>query len=960
MPVPDEVDPRRDDRSSRIADPGPLSRLLQEIAESPPDEVAAAWKEQPRPGARVGRFEIREEIGRGGFGSVFEAFDPELGRAVALKALRPHRTGAQLSAEWIKKEAEAVAKLNHPNIVTLFDVGNCPAGPYLVMELLRGETLAARIEKGALTLDEALRVADDVARGLAHAHEHGVLHRDLKPANAFLCEDGRVKILDFGLAHLLGSGEGSSGGTPAFMAPEQARGEPVDERADVYALGAMLIQLLTGRVPYPSGVERGVPDGGRAPEVPKAPAALARLLDRMLARDPAGRIANGMEAHAALSAIRKAREPRARAWLAWSLASVAIVAAVSFALKPPKIPPGRIRTAMADLDNRTGDARFDGAGELFREALEQSRRVALLSRSSLVTSLREGGAPLPPAIGEAEALDAARRTQAQMVLVPSLRPSGNGYELGVSAVNVAKNEALFGIREQVAAAASLYPAIDRLALRVRKALAEEPGEAPRVEVTAVTLAPANPEALRLYAEGKRYQSESDFDEAKKRFLVAAKADPEFPLARLEILQGLAGVYMTPIRMTDEEWGEHVEALRRNLHRLPGSERPFAEYAVIMAEGGYQDGTELLAAIDRLIEARPEDARPYILAANELVFQRGDVEAARPYVDRALALSPPEGLGDVIDDLVLSGRLDEALARTRRWTEQAPGISSYANLAMVLHARGETGQAVSVVRDHRVPAAEVRYLLVDAGSPDEVEADLLERMRFLPAFWLGLRGRIREGLAFQDAGWARLAAKGGQVPAVQRFVRASLLLHRGDTAGVRAQMEELLRTRGSTPLDAWVLAEAGDLELASRIAEGELQNHRLEFRMARAIRIWKAGQREKALQMFQAIAFPTSHLHQGEILLELGRDQEALQQIRAYRRTRDAATSTSDRALTSWLAPRAIHLEAVALERVGDVAGSRTVNDQFLWLWSQADDDLPLLADARALKARLASAMDSPR
>jgi eukaryotic-like serine/threonine-protein kinase len=951
--VPGRIEERRDEEAGGPGDPGPLSRLLQEIAQVPSDEVVAAWSHALEPGARVGRFEIRGEIGRGGFGSVYAAFDPELGREVALKALRPRRTGRELSADWIRKEAEAVARLNHPCIVTLHDVGNSPAGPYLVMELLRGETLADRVEKGPLPLDEALRVADEVARGLAHAHAHGVLHRDLKPANAFLCEDGSVKILDFGLAHLLGSGEAGSGGTPAFMAPEQARGEPVDERADVYALGTMLFQLLTGRLPYAPGDERGVPAGGRAPEVPKAPAALARLLDRMLARDPSGRMANGQEAHAALSALRKAREPRRRAWLAWSLASVALVAAVSFALRPPKIPPGRIRTAVADLENRTGDPRFDGAGELFREALEQSRRVALLSRASLVSSLREGGAPVPSSIGEADALTAARRAQAQMVLVPSIRPAGNGFELGVSAVNVARGDSLFGLREQVVAAASLYEAIDRIVLRVRKALAEEPGEAPRVEVGAVDMAPANAEALRLHAEGKRLQSESNYDEAKKRFLAAAKADPEFPLPQLEILQSVAGVYMTPIRMTDEERSAHVEALRRNLHRLPASERPFAEYAVIMAEGGYQDGTELLAAIDRLIEARPEDARPYILAGNELIFWRGDIEAARPYVDRALALSPPEGLGDVIDFLVLSGRLDEALTRTRRWVEQAPGPPSHSNLAMVLHARGETRQAISVVHDNRVPTPEVRYLLVDADAPDEVEADLRARMGFLPAFWLAIRGRVRDGIEFQEAGWAKLAAKGGQVPAGQRFVRIALNLHRGEAAGVRAQVEELYRARGSKPIDAWILAEAGDVELAGRLAGVAYQNHRLEYRMVRAIGAWKKGQREKALQLFQAIAVPTSHLHQGEILLELGRNREALQEIRAYRGTRDAATSTTDVVFTSWNAPRAILLEAVALERLGEIERSRSVNDQFLRLWGQADDDLPLLADAKALQARLA-------
>ena len=147
------ADPTRDEAQG--AEPGAISRLLLEIAQAPEEDLAASWREPLKPGDVVGRYQIKAEIGRGGFGAVYEAFDPELGRTVALKALKPGRTKHQLSEEWIKKEAEAVAKLDHPAIVTIFDVGTCPAGAYLVMELLRGETLARRIEKGPLPVDEA-------------------------------------------------------------------------------------------------------------------------------------------------------------------------------------------------------------------------------------------------------------------------------------------------------------------------------------------------------------------------------------------------------------------------------------------------------------------------------------------------------------------------------------------------------------------------------------------------------------------------------------------------------------------------------------------------------------------------------------------------------------------------------------------------------------------------------------
>ena len=223
--------------------PGPLSRLLQELADASGGEELEAWREEFAPGDRVGRFEIRQEVGRGGFGAVYAAVDTELNRVVAMKTLRLSRKRKDLSSDWMKKEAEAVARLDHPCIVTLFDVGTCDSRPYLVMELLRGKTLAQRIADGPIAQAEALRIAEEMARGLAHAHQRGVLHRDLKPANVFLCEDGRVKLLDFGLAHLLGSPDAKGAGTPAYMAPEQARGEEIDARADVYAAAMVLREM---------------------------------------------------------------------------------------------------------------------------------------------------------------------------------------------------------------------------------------------------------------------------------------------------------------------------------------------------------------------------------------------------------------------------------------------------------------------------------------------------------------------------------------------------------------------------------------------------------------------------------------------------------------------------------------------------------------------------------------------
>src|SRR5512137_1215178 len=242
--------------ASSAGGPRPLSRLLQELADAPGEDALEAWRNELRPGDMVGRFEIRSEVGRGGFGAVYEAFDTELNRVVAVKALRLSRPRRELSADWIKKEAEAVARLDHPCIVTLHDVGTSRAGPYLVMEFLRGKTLAQRLAEGPIPQGEALRIAEEIAKGLAHAHQRGVLHRDLKPANTFLCEDGRVKLLDFGLAHLLGTEGVSGAGTRRYMPPEQVRGNEIDSRADVYAAAMTLRESMTGSRDPGAGDER--------------------------------------------------------------------------------------------------------------------------------------------------------------------------------------------------------------------------------------------------------------------------------------------------------------------------------------------------------------------------------------------------------------------------------------------------------------------------------------------------------------------------------------------------------------------------------------------------------------------------------------------------------------------------------------------------------------------------------
>jgi len=249
-------------------------------------------------------------------GVVYRAEDTRLGRTVALKFLAPELGRDPVAKSRFLTEARAASALEHPNLCTILDVGETPEGLlFLAMPRYQGESLERRISRGPLPIEEVFDVATQAARGLAKAHQQGIVHRDVKPANLFLTEDGTVKVLDFGIAKLTGevgpTRAGAFLGTPYYMAPEQTRGEEVDARADVWSLGAVLYQMLAGRQPFVGGSSAAViysvlheeppPLSRLRPEVPRE---LERIVSRMLERDPERRYADADEV---LSELRRAQ-----------------------------------------------------------------------------------------------------------------------------------------------------------------------------------------------------------------------------------------------------------------------------------------------------------------------------------------------------------------------------------------------------------------------------------------------------------------------------------------------------------------------------------------------------------------------------------------------------------------------------------------------------------------------------
>ena len=269
-------------------------------------------------GTRLGNFEITEEIGRGGMGVVYRARQVSLNRVVALKVIEPGVADDEVAAERFRREAHAMAQLQHPNIVDVIEVGEQDGLRYFAMQYVEGPSLAQVIsERGALPAEETAQIAAQVADALQQAHERGVVHRDIKPENILIAPDGRPVVTDFGIARAMEGMSFSVGdsltqgviGTPEYMSPEIIRGNPVDGRTDLYSLGVVLYQMITGRVPFTATTPFEVASQHLTarPNVPEAedaacPHWLGTIILRAMAKEPAGRFFSAAEMAAALRA----------------------------------------------------------------------------------------------------------------------------------------------------------------------------------------------------------------------------------------------------------------------------------------------------------------------------------------------------------------------------------------------------------------------------------------------------------------------------------------------------------------------------------------------------------------------------------------------------------------------------------------------------------------------------------
>jgi len=956
-------------------EPGQLTALLLKLAEAPAGADAAGTAPL-RKGDQVDRFVIDRQIGQGGFGIVFEATDPRLGRRVALKLVGTARRAEPGSARLLE-EAEAAARLSHPNIVTLFDVGQCPLGPYLVQELLRGESLAERLARGPVPLAEAVRIALEVARGLAHAHQHAVIHRDLKPDNVFLCEDGQVKVLDFGMAQAFGQGR-VHGGTPAYMAPEQRSGAPEDERTDVYALGVTLYRLLTGELPFGA-------DGQHRPLLPAAPLvipespALSDLVQRMLERDPVRRPRHGAEAVAALQAIAGSLQPappgpsrpvrRQRRWPV-VVAVVAVAVSVSVvtvvirrALPTKEEVPARLLLAVSDIVNETGEKELELSG-LLRTVLEQSTFLEVLPRGRLIDALSRPPEDGPVLLDEPTAQAAARAVSARYLLLARLLKLGETYLLEVRAIEPASGTSRFSFKEQVLGKNSLSGMVDTVAERARLLLGENP-EAIRASTIPTGMVTGSLEAWQAYSRGlKCFDGRSyagSFGPCLEDFEKAVVIDPGFALAHLQIalLNGLEG---RPRALQQQA----IKLAQAHIDRVPPLDRERLAGWVAWLDGRDEDAKQLFL---RAAAASPDDKYGWYLAGL-VPNQREEFDEALPLLDRVYRLDPSWRI--VIENRAMAmgalGDLDglgtlarELLARSH----DGPGLSSACYVQLWI----SPGEAVATCRmaleigGFAEADTSLAIALLNADRRPELDRLLAEMLHRAAREW---RPGTPRGFAWSMQLW--LLGQAGRWDEVERMAReegiqgdgwfqsqrAELLAGAGDADGVARTGLRIIEIDPGLATNLSVhLAYLGDLKRASDLAH-YLPSGSPRLACYQALVSWRSGDLAGAIERLRRLAartpisvdpaIPSPLFLLGEALAEAGRDAEAIETLRRYRRM--------PQTYPTWFWPRAEWLIARSLERQGDLDGARAALTPVLQLWSKASPRQPHLQEARALGIRL--------
>ena len=637
------------------------------------------------------RYQIIQELGRGGMGVVYKAQDTKLKRGVALKFLPQELTHISELRDRFMREAQAAAALDHPNICTVYEFDEAEEKTFISMAYIEGQSLKKKIESGPLELDEAIRIAIQTAEGLQEAHKKGVVHRDIKSANIMVDERNQAKIMDFGLARVTGTTmvtrEGMMMGTIAYMSPEQARGEVVDFRTDIWSFGVVLYEMFSGQLPFKGDHDQAVvysilnekpkPITDLRSEIPTS---IEQVIDKAMEKDRENRyqniaellddlksISEGIVPEEIKARLRKAKlRKRKRAILYGGAAGLLIIIAV-IALNL-FTGPGEALDAIAVLpfENLTGDSEqeffVDAATDELIGQLSQIGALRVISRRSVM-----------PYKGVEKSLpEIAQELKVDALVEGTVLRVGDSVRIRVQLIEVLPEERNLW--------AQTYDRDMTDVLVMYKEMARAIADKTRVELTAqeeailASTRQVNPEAYEAYNKGMFHAyklTSQDLELARGYFELALEKDPNFALAYV----GIGFVWQAHIQqgiMSHSEAGPKAEAASLKALELDDTLAEVHYFLAANQTWGKWDWESAGKSFERAIELNPNypDARAYY---SWYLFYMERREEAMAQIKRALELDPFNAAFRSLYafDLMYARRFDEAIADLRETLRTAP-------------------------------------------------------------------------------------------------------------------------------------------------------------------------------------------------------------------------------------------------------------------------------------------------
>jgi eukaryotic-like serine/threonine-protein kinase len=907
-------------------------------------------------GKSLGHYRIIEKLGSGGMGVVYKAEDTILGRYVALKFLPAEVLNSPAASERFLREAKASAALNHPNICVIYEAGIHEGQHYISMELLEGQTLRQQISMGRLSMEDLLEDASQIAGALNAAHSKGIIHRDIKPGNIFILESGQIKLLDFGLAKFHAARQqasestasteepittpGSALGTVSYMSPEQARGEEVDARTDLFSFGVVVYEMATGSQAFSGNTSAVIFDGilHKAPTSPvmlnpEVPGELERIINKAIEKDKKLRYQSASDMQVDLKRLQRDSDsghsaagtvpfPKKKRRLVIGASIIVAVLALAvtgyFYLNPTPKLTEKDSIILAEFSNRTGDPLFDlTLQQGLSTALQQSPFLRIVSGDMVTQTLRFMKKPPDTQLIKPLAREVCQRVSATATIEGNIAMLGSEYVIGLDAVNCSTGETVAQQQVTVKGKEKVLAALGEAASGLRSKLGESRASLARYDVPLDRATTPSLEALQALSRAHRAFDKGDWMSAKSLAERAVALDPSFALGYsfLGAMQSVTG-----------QSAQAFENIKKSYDlRDRANEMESYLISIVYYRDGLYDLEKALEIAQQLNQAYPHQAYPLIFLSHCYYLLGRNENAATPILESIKMEPNSVSLSLAVNVCLATNRLEQVKTIIQDARKQMMDIPRYGYVSYMIAMRQNDTNEMAANQ------AAMRQYMGSGGFELEQEA---------------YKGRLSQ---------LRSLLRSKMMPPKQVVTVARQFALIGLASEAKDALKEL-----KTPMDqdvegnaAITLALAGDSKSAERLVADLSRRfpeativRRCYLPYVRAALALKQGKQQDAIdQLFPLASYDmmndmTLVYLRGEAYLSNHQGKLAAAEFQKMLDHPVVGFSISRNIL-----PRLGLARAYALD--GEIDKARTMYQDFLGGWKDADADIPILKQARA-------------